>query len=66
MYDRSGVLRAAGAETLLDENVNKAETEGWTKAEWQVSSSTHHYIDLTERNIYEQVQTAPPTPVHAC
>ncbi|KAI5116123.1 hypothetical protein M0805_004503 [Coniferiporia weirii] len=33
-YDRQGLLRAAGAEALLDKNVEKAEDEEWTKVEW--------------------------------
>jgi hypothetical protein len=48
MYDRNGILQAAGAETLLDTNIEKAETEGWFKAEWQVIC-TKHCDDSSQR-----------------
>lgn len=33
-YDNGGTVRAAGAEVNIAENVEKAEDEGWMKAEW--------------------------------
>lgn len=33
-YDNEGASRAAGAEVNIAENVEKAEDEGWMKAEW--------------------------------
>lgn len=33
-YDNEGTSRAAGAEVNIAENVEKAEDEGWMKAEW--------------------------------
>ena len=33
-YDKEGVVRAAGAEVNIAENVEKAEDEEWVKAEW--------------------------------
>jgi hypothetical protein len=44
MYDQMGELQAAGAEALLDENVYKAETEGWIKAEWRVVCLCHPVV----------------------
>ena len=35
-YDKSGNVRAAGAEVLIDRIVDTAVIEGWTKAEWLV------------------------------
>ncbi|KAL1726860.1 hypothetical protein EV714DRAFT_286913 [Schizophyllum commune] len=34
LYDDEGVVTAAGAETLLDSNIEAAEVEGWSRAEW--------------------------------
>lgn len=34
LYDSNGKVRAAGAETLLAENVEQAEDEGWIKVDW--------------------------------
>ncbi|TFK21094.1 hypothetical protein FA15DRAFT_646069 [Coprinopsis marcescibilis] len=33
-YDKDGVVRAAGAETLKDGMQDQAEDQGWTKSEW--------------------------------
>ena len=33
-YDKSGDVRAAGAETSTDKNQAEAAKNGWTKAEW--------------------------------
>ncbi|KAF7970803.1 hypothetical protein HWV62_22804 [Athelia sp. TMB] len=33
-YDKGGILRAAGAEALLENIVEQAEDDGWTKLEW--------------------------------
>lgn len=33
-YDKNGTVRAVGAEAVTDAIVEKAEDEGWTKAEW--------------------------------
>ena len=35
-YDKSGNVRAAGAEVLTESVNEDALTEGWTKAEWLV------------------------------
>lgn len=35
-YDKNGTVRAVGAEAVTDAIVEKAEDEGWTKAEWYV------------------------------
>ncbi|KAI5824782.1 hypothetical protein K523DRAFT_284377 [Schizophyllum commune Tattone D] len=34
LYDDEGVVTAVGAETLLDSNIEAAEVEGWSRAEW--------------------------------
>lgn len=33
-YDRSGQVRAVGAEATREEVLESAEDDGWTKAEW--------------------------------
>ena len=33
-YDKNGLVRVAGAEVLIDQVVDTALTEGWSKAEW--------------------------------
>lgn len=33
-YDRSGIVKAIGAEALVDGVFERAEDEGWFKAEW--------------------------------
>ncbi|KAF7982968.1 hypothetical protein HWV62_24554 [Athelia sp. TMB] len=33
-YDKGGIVRAAGAEALLENIVEQAEDDGWTKLEW--------------------------------
>ena len=37
-YDKSGTVRAAGAEVLAQDIVETALMEGWTKAEWYVAN----------------------------
>lgn len=33
-YDKKGLMKAAGAEALLDSNIKKAEEEGWELLQW--------------------------------
>lgn len=33
-YDKEGNMMSAGAESLADEVVEKAEEEGWVKVQW--------------------------------
>lgn len=35
-YDREGIIRAEGAETMLAESMDRAYDEGWQRAEWYV------------------------------
>lgn len=36
LYDSNGDMMAAGAETSLDENIERCEDEKWTVVEWHV------------------------------
>ena len=40
-YSGRGRVKAAGAETLLADNIEDAEVKGWTKAEWYVLLASH-------------------------
>ena len=50
-YDKSGALRAAGAEVLAQDIVEAALSEGWTRAEWLVSIrySWDSYLSVKSR-----------------
>ena len=38
-YDRNGTVRAAGAEVLHENNIDRAGDQQWVKAEWYLSIS---------------------------
>lgn len=46
-YDRSGKVRAAGAEALAGTIIETALTEGWQKAEWLVINLVRASCDPT-------------------
>ena len=39
-YDKSGAVRAVGAEALTQDMIQSAKTEGWMKVEWLVGNQS--------------------------
>ena len=59
-YDKSGKVRAAGAEVLTESVIETAMMEEWTKAEWSVIQSRQGAVELTL--IHQTQVEAPPPP----
>jgi molecular chaperone DnaK (HSP70) len=55
-YDKTGNVRAAGAEVLTENVLEDALTEEWTKAEWLVINDIKAFVGL----ILIQVEASPP------
>lgn len=58
-YDRSGNVRAAGAEVLTESIIETALREGWTKAEWCSYNVSWHHTALLTRDIQVEASSAP-------
>jgi hypothetical protein len=43
-YDRTGNVRAVGAECMTPENEEKAEDDGWMKVEWYAANTRFRRI----------------------
>jgi hypothetical protein len=59
-YDQQGIVRAVGAEALLESNVEQASDENWMKAEWWLFILPRHFgCLLTTNHCQVQASLAP-------
>ena len=61
-YDKSGKVRAAGAEVLTESIRETAMMEGWTMAEWLVIQPRQGAVELM---LVHQTQVEAPPPPEA-
>ncbi|KAJ3733982.1 hypothetical protein DFJ43DRAFT_1131008 [Lentinula guzmanii] len=59
-YDSVGVLRAVGAETLLESTIEQAEDEQWTKVEWFKLHLRPKSSKTADLRIHQQILALPP------
>ncbi|KAJ3998694.1 hypothetical protein F5050DRAFT_1868460 [Lentinula boryana] len=59
-YDSVGVLRAVGAETLLESIIERAEDEQWTKVEWFKLHLRPKSCKTAHLRIHQQILALPP------
>ncbi|KAJ3981519.1 hypothetical protein F5890DRAFT_1575086 [Lentinula detonsa] len=59
-YDSVGVLRAVGAETLLESIIERAEDEQWTKVEWFKLHLRPKSGKTAALRIHQQILALPP------
>ena len=58
-YDKSGNVKAAGAEVLTEGTTEAALTEGWTMVEWLVVNHVEAFMELIL--VHEiKVEASPP------
>jgi hypothetical protein len=62
-YDQQGIVRAVGAEALLESNIELASNENWIKVEWWLLILPQRFGFLLTTN-HCQVQASPAPTVH--